>query len=172
MSDEFDDDILNTEDSYSESDFDEQDFTPASEGEHEVLVEEVRGEMHDFAEYTGPRARLTMNVCDEKDMDYGRKIFDNINLPHPDEKPGNRKRRAAILAKLGKVSKGTSGDVKFNWKLLEGMRLVVDCEHSTGKNGKTYCNPKFAGYRLVGSAVAGESTSSESKAEADNFDDI
>lgn len=184
--DESQDDVLNTQETFVNEDFDEG-GTPVAEGEHIVIIDAVKGENHDFKDYTGPRAAVVMVVDDESDDDNDRKIFDWINLPAEEEKGGNRKRRAAILSKLGLIERGESGDVKFNWKDLEGTRCIVEVEHSTSeKNGKTrtFANVTFAGYRSLDSgdpesregaaAAAGDTkdASAETDGKGDDFSDI
>lgn len=181
------DDVLNTQESFDDKDFDETDFTPVSEGEHIVVIDTVKGENHDFKDYTGPRAAIVMVVDDENDQDDSKKIFDWVNLPIEGEKDGNRKRRAAILSKLGFVEKGESGNINFNWKQLEGVRCVVDVEHSTadvkGKT-RTYANVTFAGYRALSSGdpersegdsaaeTVTEDASADKDGKEDDFSDI
>lgn len=141
-----DDALLNTSESYQNGDFDEYSIAP--EGDHVVTIEKVIGGESDFETYVSPRATLHMRTEDNH------MVFDQINLPHPQEKDGSRKRRAIILSKLGLISRGETNNVSFDWKRLEGMRCIITVEHIEGTSKKTgkkqmYANPTFAGYRAL-----------------------
>jgi len=144
------DDILRTKDTYVDKDFDEG-GEPVLPGEHLAEIEEVTGDMYEFKGYTGPRATLKLRVIDEKDESYNRCVWDRINLPHPEEKDGNRKRRALILSRLGFLTRGDQ-EIEFDWKRLEGMQVVIDTEENnyTDSNGKPRqgASVKFSGYWL------------------------
>ena len=173
----YSDDVLNTVDGYEEEDFDNEDFTPPAEGDHEVEIESVKGYMHDFKEYTGPRAKLKMKVVGpEGSSDIGRYVFDDINLPCQGEKPGNRKRRALVLSRLGFLTRGDdNSQVKFDWKRLVGLRCIVTVEHNTGTNNdgktRTYANVPFGGYKSLEGApeLAAEDSASTGN---DDFSDL
>lgn len=165
---------LNVSEKFQDSDWEDTDFSPVKEGKHRVIISKIDGEEHSFSDYDGYLAALEMQVCDEDDADFGKKIFDRINLPHEKEKGGNRKRRAAILKKLGFVSSGESNEIKFNWDRLEGLECIVEVEHNKGvdKNGKerTYANVLFAGYERVENGT--EAASTEEANADDDFGDI
>lgn len=174
---QYSDDVLNTVDGYDEEDFNNDDYSPPAEGDHEVVIESVKGYMHDFKEYTGPRAKLKMKVVGpEGNPDIGRYVFDDVNLPCQGEKPGNRKRRALILSRLGFLSRGDdNSQVKFDWKRLEGLRCIVTVEHNTGTNNdgktRTYANVPFGGYKALGGASA-PATAEAAPAGNDEFSDL
>lgn len=121
-----------------------------SEGKHLVKINKVVGELHNFANYTGPQAVLQMIVLDSKTPeDIGKMQFDRINLPHPSEAQGNQNRRVLIASRLGLIEKGAKETAKINWKILEGVQCVITVIHKkgTGQNaGKTYANVDFSGY--------------------------
>lgn len=141
-------DILNVQETYDESDFDETGpYQAAEDGFHLVRVLSVDGEPFNYKKYTGTRAVVKFEVDDVADNSNGCKIMDWINLPHPMEKPGNKKRRAVIAKRLG-LAKG-AGSANFNFGDLAGMEIAVYTEQSTTeKDGKkrTYANVTFDGY--------------------------
>lgn len=143
----YDDSVLNTQDDLSAVDFDNLEFGGiASEGRHLVVFKSVKGYIFNFKDYTGPRAKFKMQVIEGPDKsDTNRFVYDDLNLPHPQEKDGNRNRRALIATRLGLIQKGQSA-AKINWKDLEGTQAVITVEHGLGANGKKYANVSFAGY--------------------------
>lgn len=90
----------------------------ASPGRHLVKISKVLCYLHNFPEYTGPRARLEMEILEGPDT--GKTIVDNISLPHPQEPPGRKKRRIEIAYRLGLIPHGARGTVKIDWNCLEG----------------------------------------------------
>jgi len=86
-------------------------------GRHLVKIISVRGYMHNFQDYFGPRARLKMKVLEGPDA--GKFLFDNISMFHSKESKGMLQRRVRIAYRLGLIPWGAQGEVKVNWKLLE-----------------------------------------------------
>jgi len=97
---------------------------PPKEGRHLVKIKQVRGYLHNFEEYRGPRARLRMEILEGRDS--GKVFFDNISLPHPKESKGMLHRRVRIAHRLGLIPWGAKGTVQVNWKLLAGLVCWVD----------------------------------------------
>ena len=146
-------DILQTQEEYTEGDFQQPSFEPVAEGWHKVVIDEVKGEEKHGASYSYNQACLVMTVVDENDEDHGRKIFDRINLPHPSEKQGNKNRRALVLSGLGVIQAGQASNLNFNWLDLQGVECCVLVEHNQGTSKKTgevqtYANVAFDGYKL------------------------
>jgi hypothetical protein len=99
------------------------------EGWHLVKIKGVKGELHNFKQYTGPRAVMEMEVLEGGDA--GKTIIDRISLPHPMESQGKIQRRLRICYQLGLVSKGSSETVQLNFKSLEGLVCWVNVVHHT-----------------------------------------
>jgi hypothetical protein len=148
METQYDDALLVTQENLEHVDWDRIDsFGLVSEGKHLVEIEKVAGYLHNFKEYSGPRAKLKMRVLAGPDA--GKYLYDDLNLPHLQEKAGNQNRRLLIASRLGLVPKGTKTAVGINWKLLEGRPAVVTVVHNKSeKDGKssTYANNSFDGY--------------------------
>jgi hypothetical protein len=113
------------------------------EGQHLVKITKVLGYLYNFGEYSGPRARLRMEILEGPDV--GKPIFDNISLPHANESKGMLERRARIAYRLGLVPWGANGIVQINWKSLEGVSCWVDVAHKK-YNGRVFAN--VTGYSL------------------------
>jgi hypothetical protein len=96
-------------------------------GRHLVIIRSVKGYLHNFPEYTGPRARLEMEIMEGPDV--GKILVDNVSLLHPKESKGMCQRRVRIAYRLGLISGGTDLTVPINWKLLEGEVCWVDVAH-------------------------------------------
>ena len=106
-------------------------------GRHLVIIRSVKGYLHNFPEYTGPRARIEMEIIEGPET--GKTLIDGIALPHPLETEGRIKRRLRIALRLGLMSKEDFGkkDFKINWKTLEGRCCSVDVVHKT-YNGRLF----------------------------------
>jgi len=102
---------------------------PPGEGRHLVKIKKVRGYLHNFEEYRGPRARLRMEILEGPDA--GKLLFDNISLPHPKESKGMLHRRVRIACRLGLIPWGGKGIVRVNWMLVEGVVCWVDVAYKT-----------------------------------------
>lgn len=155
---DYDDSLLNISQPCAGIDWDniETGGTP-SEGWHLAKVVKVGGYMHNFKTYTGPRAKVQLQIIEGGDK--GKMVYDDINLPHPSEAPGNVNRRVLIASRLGLIPKGTKETIQVNFKLLEGRtaRIKVIHKKGTGDNaGKTYANIDFAGYQDPSVPVEGE----------------
>jgi hypothetical protein len=98
-------------------------------GRHLVKIISVRAYTHNFQEYAGPRARLTMKVLEGPDA--GKFLFDNVSLLHPQESKGMCQRRLRIAYRLGLISRGTDLTIPINWKLLEGVVCRVDVDYKS-----------------------------------------
>lgn len=146
---EFDDSLLQTTEHLENIDYDSlEGFDIPAEGKHLVLIEKVSGYMFNFTNYTGPRAKLKMRVIGGATPDdVGKYIYDDINLPNPNEKEGNIKRRVLIAVRLGLIPRGSQDARQVNWKALEGAQAVVEVIHTyEEKKKKTYANVTFGGY--------------------------
>lgn len=155
---QFDDSLLVAPENLAQVDWDNLDnFELPAEGQHLATVKSVGGYMFDFKHYTGPRAKVKFAI--KEGPDKGKVVYDDINLPHAQEKEGNVKRRALIASRMGLVPKGSKDTVEVNWKALEGRDVLITVEHSTSeKDGKkkTYANVAFAGWDApTASASAG-----------------
>ncbi len=114
------------------------------EGQHLVRIIKVRAYLHNFEEYTGPRARLWMEILEG--FDAGKIVVDNISLPHPQESEGRLKRRLLIAYRLGLISKTDQGIKNIDWKTLEGVSCLVDVAHQEFK-GRLF--PMVTNYQLA-----------------------
>ena len=102
---------------------------PPGEGRHLVKIEKVRGYLHNYEEYLGPRARMWLKVLEG--FDAGKTLVDNVGLFHPNESKGMLHRRVRIACRLGLIPWGAKGTVQVNWKLLEGVTCWVDVTYKT-----------------------------------------
>jgi hypothetical protein len=149
---DFDDSLLVTQENLAVVDWDTlESFGLPSEGQHLAVIKKVGGYLHNFKDYTGPRAKLQMEI--KEGQEKGKQVYDDINLPHPQEKDGNVKRRVLIASRLGLIPKGSKDATQVNWKLLEGKSVLVTVVHvKSDKDGKTYANVPFDGYEAPGAA--------------------
>jgi hypothetical protein len=145
---DFDDSLLTSQENLGAVDWDNvENFGVVTEGRHLATIKSVNGYMFNFKEYTGPRAKVKFVI--KEGPDKGKFVYDDINLPHHQEKDGNVKRRALIASRMGLVQKGSKETVQVNWKVLEGRDVWITVEHSTGeKDGKkkVYANVTFDGW--------------------------
>ena len=138
-----------------------------SQGEHIALVKKVGGYLHNFKDYTGPRAKVQLQIIEGPDK--GKVLYDDISLPHPQESQGSQNRRILIGSRMGLIVKGSKDASKVNWKVLEGAKVLITVEHNVSKtNNKTYANVTFDGWQdpaaapaTPGPAPAGAGTSPE-----------
>ena len=114
-------------------------------GRHLVKIISVRAYMHNFKEYSGPRARLTFKVLEGPDA--GKFLFDNVSLLHPKESKGMLLRRLRIAKRLGLITRGPNGEIiqQGGWKLLEGVLCRVDLAYKN-LGGRTV--PTIDNYEL------------------------
>jgi hypothetical protein len=113
---------------------------------HLCLVKKVGGYLHNFEKYTGPRAKVQLQVVSGPDK--GKNQLDDITLPHPQESDGSRNRRILIASRVGLIEKGTKETAQINWKSLEGRQVLITVEDKVStKNGKTYANVTFDGWQ-------------------------
>lgn len=143
---EYDDSLLQTSENLAGVDWDGLETGGlASEGEHLSLVKKVGGYLHNFKDYTGPRAKVQLQIIEGPDK--GKMVYDDITLPHPQESQGSQNRRILIGSRMGLIVKGTKDTSKVNWKALEGAQVLITVEHNVSKtNGKTYANVSFDGW--------------------------
>jgi hypothetical protein len=148
---EFDDNLLVTQENLAAVDWENiENFGLTAEGRHLATIKKVGGYMFNFKEYTGPRAKV--QFCIKEGPDKGKNVYDDINLPHPQEKEGNVKRRMLIASRMGLVQKGSKDTTQVNWKALEGRDVWITVEHSISeKDGKkkTYANVTFDGWEAA-----------------------
>jgi hypothetical protein len=113
---------------------------------HLCLVKKIKGYTHNFDKYTGPRAKVMLQVIDGPDK--GKMQHDDITLPHPEESQGSQNRRVLIASRMGLIEKGSKKVVNVNWKALEGAQVLITVEDKVStKNGKTYANVTFDGWQ-------------------------
>ena len=125
----FDNSLLATQESMAGVDWDNlESFGTPAEGQHLATIISVKGYMQNFANYTGPRAKGGRPF--DEGADKGKFVYDDINLPHGQEKDGNVKRRALITSRMGLITKGTHETVQVNWKALEGRDVLITVEHA------------------------------------------
>ena len=125
-----------------------------SPGTHLCLVKKIGGYLHNFKTYTGPRAKVFLQVIEGPDK--GKTQYDDITLPHPMEADGSRNRRVLIGSRMGILQKGSKDTAQVNWKVLEGRQVLITVEDTVSeKNGKTYSNVKYDGWQdLAAKGVA------------------
>ena len=144
-----------------------------SQGEHLSIVKKVAGFLHNFKDYTGPRAKIQLQIIDGPDK--GKVVYDDITLPAPQESDGSRNRRVLIGSRMGLIEKGSKDTAKVNWKILEGAKVLITVEHNVSKtNGKTYANVTFDGWQDPAAAPAAGATagSNGGTAAKDTYADI
>lgn len=153
----FDDALLVTQENLAVVDWDNLDaYGLPGEGEHLATIKKVVGYLHNFQHYSGPRAKVTFVI--KEGPDKGKQVFDDINLPHPQEKEGNVKRRVLIASRMGLIQKGSKETTQLNWKVLEGRDVLITVVHVKGeKDGKPvkYANLPFDGWQAPGAQAAG-----------------
>ena len=95
-------------------------------GKYLVRIVNVMGYLHNFPEYTGPRARIEMEIMEGPDA--GKILVDNVSLLHPKESRGMFLRRLRIAKRLGLITRGPNGEIiqQGGWKLLQGIVCLVD----------------------------------------------
>ena len=103
-------------------------------GQHLVKIVNVLGYLHNFREYTGPRACMELEILEGPDA--GKILVDNISLSHPLESKGLLHRRVRIGCRLGLIPWGSKETVQVNWKSLEGLTCWVDIVHKEFKGHK------------------------------------
>jgi hypothetical protein len=102
-----------------------------SPGRHLVIIRSVKGYLHNFPEYTGPRTRIEMEIMEGPDV--GKILVDNVSLLHPKESRGMLLRRLRIAKRLGLITRGPMGEIiqQGGWKLLKGVVCWVDVAYKT-----------------------------------------
>jgi hypothetical protein len=100
-------------------------------GRHLVIIRSVKTYLHNFPDYTGPRARIEMEIMEDSDV--GKILVDNVSLLHPKESRGMLLRRLRIAKRLGLITRGPMGEIiqLGGWKLLEGVACWVDVAYKT-----------------------------------------
>jgi hypothetical protein len=144
---DYDDALLQTSENLAGVDWDGLETGGlVSEGQHLALVKKIGGYLHNFKDYTGPRAKVMLQIVDGGDK--GKVVYDDISLPHPQESQGTKNRRLLIASRMGLIEKGSKDSAKVNWKALEGAQVLITVEHNVSKtNGKTYANVTFDGWQ-------------------------
>lgn len=157
---QYDDNLLQTSENLATIDWDNMETGGAlSVGTHLCVVKKVGGYFHNFKEYTGPRAKVQLQVLEGPDK--GKIQYDDINLPHPQETQGSQNRRVLIGSRMGLIPKGSKETKQVNWKVLEGRQVLITVEHTVSeKNKKTYSNVTFDGWQDPAVAPAGAAPSS------------
>ena len=168
---DYDDALLQTSENLGNVDWDKIESTgKLSPGEHLCLVKKIGGYLHNFQDYTGPRAKIFLQVVEGPDK--GKTQYDDITLPHPQEADGSRNRRVLIASRMGLITKGSKDTSKINWKTLEGRQVLITVEDKVSESGKskgkTFANVTYDGWQdpaaapaATGSATAGAAAASE-----------
>ena len=171
---DYSDDYLVTNENLATVDWDSIDGTGGklSVGTHLCLVKKVAGYLHNFQDYSGPRAKVSLLVLEG--VDKGKTQFDDITLPHPQESQGSQNRRVLIGSRMGLIVKGSKDASKVNWKTLEGRQVLITVEDTVSKkNGKTYANVTFDGWQDPAAAPAATGPApSGAAASKDAYSDI
>ena len=170
---DYDDSLLQTSENLAGVDWDGLETGGlVSQGEHLALVKKVGGYLHNFKDYTGPRAKVQLQIIEGPDK--GKVLYDDISLPHPQESQGSQNRRILIGSRMGLIVKGSKDASKVNWKVLEGAKVMITVEHNVSKtNNKTYANVTFDGWHDPAAAPAATgSAPSGAAASPKAYDDI
>jgi hypothetical protein len=167
--DQYDDSLLMTSEYLGNIDWDglEMGGIPA-EGQHLAIIRKVQGKMVNFKDYSGPVAKVQLEILEGEDK--GKKVFDSINMPTPGEKQGNQNRRILIASRMGLIPQGCKDTVNIEWKLLEGKKALITVVHKKGtgdKADKTYANIDFAGYEAPDTAGKSQGAASHPAQYAD-----
>ena len=143
---EYSDDLLLANENLANVDWDSLDtggkLSPANTP-HLCLIKKVGGYLHNYELYTGPRAKIQLQVIEGPDK--GKTQFDDINMPHPQENQWGQQRRVLIGSRMGLIQKGSKDTNKINWKLLEGRQVLITVEPS--KKDPKYINVTFDGWQ-------------------------
>ena len=143
---------------------------------HLCVVKKIKGYQHNFEKYTGPRAKVILQVVDGPDK--GKIQHDDITLPHSEESQGSQNRRVLIASRMGLIEKGSKDVVNVNWKALEGAQVLITVEDKVStKNGKTYANVTFDGWqdpaaKGVAAGTGGGAAAGKGAASAEAYGDI
>lgn len=173
---EYDDSLLATSENLGTVDWDSiEGGGRVSAGTHLCIVKKVGGYLFNFEKYTGPRAKVQLQVLEGPDK--GKTQYDDITLPHPQESDGSRNRRVLIASRMGLITKGSKETANVNWAILTGSQVLITVEDNVSKkNGKTYSNVTFDGWQdptavlEAGAAQTGAATGGG--ANKDAYDDI
>jgi len=131
------DDVLVVEETFSEEDFDGGNFKPPTVGEHIFKIVKVEGKVNNKGEFPKPGASIELHVEDPNDPCNDARAYDYVGLPWSGEHEKVKARRALILSRLGFISKNdASSALKFNWKKLEGLRVIAEVEHNEWEDDK------------------------------------
>lgn len=151
---DYDDSLLNTSEAMANVDWDGIETGGlVSEGKHLATVKKVGGYLHNFQNYTGPRAKVQLQI--KEGPDKGKFLYDDITLPHPQESDGSRNRRLLIASRMGLIVKGSKDTQTVSWAVLTGRDALITVEHNKStKNNKTYANVTFDGWEDPATAVA------------------
>lgn len=175
---EYDDSLLQTSENLANIDWDGLDTggkLSVANTPHLCLVKKVGGYLHNFESYTGPRAKISLQVVGGPDK--GKMQYDDISLPHPQESQGSQNRRVLIGSRMGLIAKGSKDASQVNWKVLEGRQVLITVEDKvsdSGKSkGKTFANVTFDGWQDPAAApVATGPAPSGAAASANAYNDI
>ena len=169
---EYSDDLLLESENLANVDWDALDtggkLSPANTP-HLCLIKKVGGYLHNFEGYTGPRAKIQLQVIDGPDK--GKTQFDDVNMPHPQENQWGQQRRVLIGSRMGLIQKGSKDISKINWKTLEGREVLITVEPS--KKDPKYINVTFDGWQDPAAAPAATGAApAGAAASANAYDDI
>lgn len=168
---DYDDSLLNTSEAMSGVDWDSIETGGlVSEGKHLATVKKVGGYIHNFKEYSGPRAKVQLQI--KEGPDKGKTLYDDITLPHPQESDGSRNRRLLIASRMGLVARGSKDTQQVSWAALTGQDAVITVEHNRSqKNNKMYANVAFDGWEHPSTASASSAGAGAAPAQ-DQYPDI
>jgi len=170
---EYDDSLLQTSEAMGDVDWDNIETGGlAAEGKHLATIKKIGGYLHNFKDYTGPRAKVQFQIKEGKDK--GKTVYDDITLPHPQESDGSRNRRILIASRLGLIPRGSKETHQVNWKVLENRDVLITVEHNRSqKNNKMYANVAFDGWEDPATGAAAPLAAAGAAAPAqDRYADI
>ena len=171
---EYDDSLLGTSENLAPIDWEGMESggkLSVANTPHLCVVKKIKGYQHNFEKYTGPRAKVMLQVVAGPDK--GKMQHDDITLPHPEESQGSQNRRVLIASRMGLIEKGSKDVVNVNWKALEGAQALITVEDKVStKNGKTYSNVKYDGWQDPGAQGIGSGPPAAGKASTEAYNDI
>lgn len=169
---DYDDNLLQTSEAMAGVDWDSiETGGMTSEGKHLATVKKVGGYIHNFQNYSGPRAKVQLQI--KEGIDKGKILYDDITLPHPQESDGSRSRRLLIASRMGLIPKGSKETQQVNWKVLENRDALITVEHNRStKNNKMYANVTFDGWEDPAAATTTPPPAGSSAPAQDRYADI
>jgi hypothetical protein len=153
----------------------------ASIGEHLALIKKIKAQKKDWPNFTGVQAVVLFTILEGPDK--GKTAYDRIPFYHEKEEEWMKTKRLLIAKRTGLISRESKDTETINFKLLEGMKVIIAIEENTYQD-KTTKQMKtgiglntFKSYRdpslepKVGAAQTGAATSGAGAAK-DAYQDI